>query len=264
MQLQGKWVWITGASSGLGEALSYEFAKNGANLILSSRKQADLERVKENCVSDVQVLIQVLNVANEQDQFGVITQKLIEQAGRIDILINNAGISQRGLVKDTKLDVDRKIMEINYFGAVALTKAVLPFMLQQGGGQFVVMSSLVGKFGSPLRSTYAASKHALHGFFDSLRAETVNENIKVTIICPGYIHTDVSKNAVTADGTAQGTTDAKTASGLSPKVFAKRAVRNIAREKQEFSVGRSETLGIYLKRFFPSVFAKIISKVNVT
>ncbi|MEM8523650.1 MAG: SDR family oxidoreductase [Bacteroidota bacterium] len=264
MQLQGKWVWITGASSGLGEALSYEFANNGANLIISSRKQADLERVKENCAPGVQVIIQVLDVAKEQEQFETITQQLVEQTERIDILINNAGISQRGFVKDTQLSVDRKIMEINYFGAVALTKAVLPIMLQQGSGQFVAMSSLVGKFGSPLRSTYSASKHALHGFFDSLRAETVNDNIKVTIICPGYIHTDVSKNAITGDGSVQGTTDAKTASGLSPEVFARKAVKGIAKGKREFIVGRSETLGIYLKRFFPGVFARIISRVNVT
>ncbi|MEL6718990.1 MAG: SDR family oxidoreductase [Bacteroidota bacterium] len=264
MQLQGKWVWITGASSGLGEALSYEFARNGANLIISSRKQVDLERVKANCSDKVSVIVQVLDVATQQDQFEIITQKLVQQTGRIDILINNAGISQRGLVKNTDLAVDRKIMEINYFGAIALTKAVLPVMLQQGSGQFVAMSSLVGKFGSPLRSTYAASKHALHGFFDSLRAETVNEQIKVTLICPGYIHTNISQNAVTADGTAQGTTDAKTANGLTPEAFAKKAVRGIAKGKREIIIGRSETLGIYLKRFFPGIFARIISRVNVT
>lgn len=264
MQLKGKWVWITGASSGLGEALSYEFAKKGANLILSSRKQADLERVKENCPTGVQVLIQVLDVAKEQDQFESITENLVQRTGSIDVLINNAGISQRGLVKDTELEVDRKIMEINYFGAIALTKAVLPFMLKQGSGQFVAMSSLVGKFGSPLRSTYSASKHALHGFFDSLRAETVDQNIKVTIICPGYIHTNISKNAVTADGSKQGTTDAKTASGLTPEAFAQKAVKGIAKGKREIIVGRSETLGIYLKRFFPGIFARIISRVNVT
>jgi len=264
MQIQGKWVWITGASSGLGEALSYEFAKNGANLIISSRKQADLERVKESCPSGVQVLVQVLDVANEQEKFETITQNLVQQTGRIDILINNAGISQRGLVQDTTLAVDRKIMEINYFGAIALTKVVLPIMLKQKGGQFVAMSSLVGKFGSPLRSTYAASKHALHGFFDSLRAETVNDNIKVTLICPGYIHTNISKNAVTHDGRPQGTTDTKTANGLSPEIFARKAVKAIAKGKREVIIGRSETLGIYLKRFFPSIFAKIISRVNVT
>lgn len=264
MQLQGKWVWITGASSGLGEALSYEFANKGANLILSSRKLADLERVKANCAVGVQVLIQVLDVAKEQDQFENITENLIQKTGSIDILINNAGISQRGLVKDTTLEVDRKIMEINYFGAIALTKTVLPFMLKQGGGQFVAMSSLVGKFGSPLRSTYSASKHALHGFFDSLRAETVDQNIKVTIICPGYIHTNISKNAVTADGSKQGTTDAKTAGGLTPKSFAKKAVKGITKGKREIIIGRSETLGIYLKRFFPGIFARIISRVNVT
>lgn len=263
MQLKGKWVWITGASSGLGEAMSYAFAEKGANLILSSRKQAELERVKANCNPGIKVEIQVLDVA-KQDDFQEVTEKLLSKTGSIDLLINNAGISQRGLVKNTTLEVDRRIMEINYFGAIALTKAVLPSMLAQGSGHIVAMSSLVGKFGSPLRSTYAASKHALHGFFDSLRAETVNDGIKVTIICPGYIHTDVSKNALTSDGQKQGTTDEKTAQGLAPAVFAQRAVRAIEKERQEIIIGRTEALGVYVKRFFPKLFSRIISRVAVT
>lgn len=243
--------------------MSYEFAKRGANLILSSRKLAELERVKANCNPAVKVEIQVLDVA-EQTSFKEVTTTLLAKTGSVDILINNAGVSQRGLVKNTSLEVDRRIMEINYFGAIALTKAVLPNMLERGSGQIVAMSSLVGKFGSPLRSTYAASKHALHGFFDSLRAETVQEGIKVTIVCPGYIHTDVSKNALTADGQKQGTTDAKTAQGLSPEQFAKKAVNAIVQEKREVIIGRTETLGIYLKRFFPGIFSRIISRVAVT
>ncbi|MEM9887848.1 MAG: SDR family oxidoreductase [Bacteroidota bacterium] len=263
MDLKGKWVWITGASSGLGEAMSYEFAKKGANLILSSRKLEELERVKANCNPAAKVEIQVLDVA-EQAQFETVTNDLLSKTGSIDILINNAGVSQRGLVKETQLAVDRRIMEINYFGAIALTKAVLPSMLKRRSGQIVVMSSLVGKFGSPLRSTYAASKHALHGFFDSLRAETAKEGITITILCPGYVHTNVSQNALTADGQSQGTTDEKTAQGLSPEQFAKKAVRSIEKEKREVIIGRTETLGIYLKRFFPGLFARIISRVAVT
>lgn len=263
MQLANKWIWITGASSGIGEALSYELARKGANLILSSRKQADLERVKANCSSEVKVIVQILDVT-EQANFQHITADLLEQTGGIYMLINNAGISQRGLVNETALSVDRRIMEINYFGAIALTKAILPSMLARGNGHFVAMSSLVGKFGSPKRSTYSASKHALHGFFDSLRAELVQTDIKVTIICPGYIRTSISKNALTSDGTQQGTMDTKTDQGLSPDELARRAVRALEQQKREVVIGGKERFGVYLKRFVPSVFAKVIAKVNVT
>lgn len=263
MQLANKWIWITGASSGIGEALSYELARKGANLILSSRKRADLERVKVNCSSDVKIIVQVLDVT-EQADFPALTARLLEQTGGIYMLINNAGISQRGLVNETALTVDRRIMEINYFGAIALTKAVLPSMLARGDGHFVAISSLVGKFGSPKRSTYSASKHALHGFFDSLRAELAQTNIKVTIICPGYIRTSISKNALTSDGTKQGTMDAKTDQGLSPDELAQRAVRAIEQQKREVIIGGKERFGVYLKRFVPGVFAKVIAKVAVT
>lgn len=263
MELKGKRVWITGGSSGLGEALAYAFADEGANLILSSRKIAELERVKANCNSKVDVHVEVLDMM-KHEQIPETAERLLAKFGTIDVLVNNAGISQRGLVKDTLLDVDKRIMDINYFGVVALTKALLPCMIDQKSGHIIAMSSLVGKFGSPLRSTYAASKHALHGFFDSLRAEVVNDNIKVTLICPGYIHTNISKNAVTADGSAQNTMDAKTAAGLSPEAFAQKALNAIKREKEEVVIGKTEAYGVLVKRLFPSLFSKILTRVNVT
>lgn len=260
---QGKWVWITGASSGLGEALAYEFAAQGANLVLSARNVQELERVQSNCAKDVQILIQPLDV-EQHDAIPTVATKVLQQVDHLDLLINNAGISQRALVKDTPLELDKKLMAINYFGTIALTKAVLPAMLTKKSGQIVVISSLVGKIGSPLRSTYAASKHALHGFFDSLRAEVSKDNINVTIICPGYIHTNVSKNALKADGTPQNTTDDKTAQGLSPEVFAKRALKAIRRHQQEVGIGKFEMLVLFIKRFFPSLVHTILSKVKVT
>jgi short-subunit dehydrogenase len=262
MQVNGKWVWITGASSGIGEALSYALADKGANLILSSRKQADLERVKANCSSNVKVVVQVLDVTQQAD-FQPITDRLIQQTGGIDILVNNAGVSQRGLASETDLEVDRRIMEINYFGAIALTKSVLPHMLERNSGHFVTMSSLVGKFGSPKRSTYAASKHALHGFFDSLRAELHQTNIKVTLVCPGYIRTNISKNALTSDGSPQGTMDQNQENGMSAETLAKKIIRAIEVNQREIVVGGKETMGVYLKRFVPGLFAKIVSGVNV-
>lgn len=262
MDFKDKWVWITGASAGLGEALAYAFADEGANLILSSRKQEELERVKSNCNTESQVIVQALDVTN-YEMFQPITKKLLAATGGIDILINNAGISQRGLVKDTSLDVDKRIMEINYFGAVGLTKAVLPSMLERKSGHIIAMSSVVGYVGTPMRSTYAASKHALHGFYDSLRAETVDDGIKVSLILPGYIKTNISINAVTADGTPQNKMDNNQANGLLPEVFAKRALRGIKRGKHEILIGRTEMMAIYLKRFFPKLLARIVSRINV-
>ncbi|MEM9990881.1 MAG: SDR family oxidoreductase [Bacteroidota bacterium] len=263
MDLKGKRVWITGGSSGLGEALAYAFAKKGANLILTSRKRKELDRVKANCSPDSQVHVEVLDMM-EHDKIPVVAARLLKELGTIDIVINNAGISQRGLAKDTALEVDKRIMSINYFGVVALTKALLPSMLANQSGHIVAVSSLVGKFGSPLRSTYAASKHALHGFFDSLRAEVVKDNIKVMLICPGYIHTNISKNAVTGDGSAQNTMDEKTAAGLSPQEFARQAVEAIQKGKQEVLIGKKETYGVLVKRLFPRLFAKILTRVKVT
>lgn len=263
MNFSNKWVWITGASTGLGEALAYAFAQEGANLILSSRNEAELKRVQANCNPASKVIVQVLDMA-QSTVFEEVTQKVIAQTGTIDILVNNAGISQRGLAKETPLAVDRKIMEINYFGAIGLTKAVLPYFLKQQSGHIVAVSSVVGKIGSPLRSTYAASKHALHGFYDSLRAESVKDGIQVTLILPGYVKTNISINALTGDGSPQNKMDNKQEKGLSPEAFARKALRGIARGKHEIYIGRKEILGIYIKRFFPRLLANIISKVKVT
>src|ERR1035437_8688220 len=197
---KNKIVWITGASSGIGEALAKAFAAEGAKLILSARRIDELQRVKaELNLSEENCLILPLDLANTSN-IDDLTQRVISKFQRIDILLNNGGVSQRSLTKETSLDIDRKIMEVNYFGTVALTKSVLPVMLKQKSGHIVVTSSISGKFGFYLRSAYSASKHALHGFFESLRMEIFNDNVKVLIVCPGKINTNISVNAITADG----------------------------------------------------------------
>ena len=192
------------------------------------------------------------------------TNAVISKFGKIDILINNGGISQRSLTKDTSLQVDRNIMEINYFGTIALTKVVLPHFLKQGHGMFVVTTSTVGKIGTPYRSGYSASKHALHGFFDSLRAEEHDNNIKVLLVCPGFIQTNISVNALTGSGEALGTMDKATAQGLTPKECARQIINGILTEKQEIVVGGiKERGGILIKRFFPNYFSVLIRKMKV-
>ena len=188
---------------------------------------------------------------------------VLERFGHVDVLINNAGVTQRSLAKDTILAVDRRIMEVDFFGAVALTKAVLPSMLALHSGRIVVISSVAGRVGTPLRSAYAASKHALHGFFDSLRAEVHAEGLGVTIICPGFIRTEISRHALKGDGSAYAIMDPALAAGMPVERCASRIVAAIRSGKDEVTIGGRETLGIALHRFFPGLFRRLIRRMKV-
>lgn len=263
--LSTKVIWITGASSGIGEALAIELAKKSVHLILSARRKEELERVKGNCVAASQPNIRILPLDLAQaNTLQLSTEAAVQFFGHIDILINNGGISQRSLVKETKLEVDREVMEIDYFGTVALTKYLLPHFLKRKSGHYVITSSVMGMIGTPYRSGYAAAKHALHGFFDSLRAEVWRENIFVTLICPGWIRTNVTLNALTGDGSKLNQMDKATDQGLSPQQCAKEIIRAIQKRKNEVYIGGTkEIFAVYLKRFFPSWYAKIVRKAKV-
>lgn len=264
MSFQNKVVWITGASSGIGRALAMELDKQGALLILSARKEKALNEVKNACKNSENIKVLPLDL-EAYDQFDKKVEEALKWFGRIDILVNNGGISQRALAKDTALDVDKRIMEINYMGTIALTKALLPHFIERKQGHYVVTTSIVGRIASPLRSTYAGSKHALHGFFDSFRAEVFHDNISVTLICPGYVTTEISMNALTGDGSAQQSMDKATENGINPERFAKLMAKAIAKKKQEAHIaGAKEKLGVFVKRFFPRVFAFMIRKLSVT
>jgi len=262
MYFKNKTIWITGASSGTGEALTYAFDKKEAKIIISARRESELIRVKKNCKNKENIFIIPLDL-ERHDELTNIAKGVIQKYKKIDILFNNGGISQRSLAVDTDFAVDKKLMQINYLGTIALTKAVLPSMIKNKNGHIVVMSSLTGKFGTPLRSAYSASKHALHGFFDSLRAEVYNDNIFVTIICAGFINTNIAKNALTEKGEAQKHNDPSTESGMLPEIFAEKVIKAIKNKKQEFTIGGKEKMGVYLKRFFPKLFSNIIKKQNV-
>ena len=262
MDFQNKVVWITGASSGIGEHLTYAFAEQGAKLIISSRNEKELQRVKNNCSNKDQIFIQPLDVTDYHIMPGL-AKKLQDQFGFINILINNAGISQRALVRETDFEIDKKIMEVNYLGTIAITKAVLPFMLKQQFGHIVVISSVLGKFGVPGRSAYCASKHALHGYFDTLRSELLTDNIKVTIICPGYVHTNVTINALKGDGSKNNQMAEATRNGMEPALFAQKALQAIAKEKNEVLIGGREIYGVYLKRAIPALLNRFTKNVKV-
>lgn len=259
-----KVVWVTGASSGIGEALTYELSKRGARLVLSARRKEALEKVKGNCASSAQSNIKILPLdLAAADTLKLSVEAAIQSFGRIDVLINNGGISQRGLAIETSLEVDRRIMEVNYFGAIALTKYLLPHLIQQKSGRIAVISSLTGKFGTPFRSGYAAAKHALHGFFDSLRAELWKDNIKVTLIAPGFIQTTISVSALTGDGTQLNKMDDAQSNGMPVAKAARQIANAIASGKNEVYIGGKETLGVHIKRFFPGFFSRMIRKVKV-
>lgn len=252
----GKTVWLTGASSGIGKALAQELSKAGAKLIITSRKKDELEKVKSALAFPDNCLV-LPGDLSDVDAVSELAEKVVSD-NKIDILFLNAGISQRSLAKNTDIDVDRKIMEINYFSSVALTKAVLPQMLERKSGQFAVISSVTGHIGAPFRSGYAASKHALHGFFESLWAENANDGIELSMISPGYIHTNISMNALTADGSPQNSMDENTGKGMEPAVVAVKILKGLSKQKKEIFIGGKEILGIYIKRYIPSLYYRII------
>jgi len=260
---QNKTIWITGASSGIGEALAIRLAQTGCHIIISARRVEELERVKLRCKNQQNIYVLPLDVT-DFDHVDDAKNKAISLTGKIDILINNAGVSQRSLVRETLFSVDKRMMEINYFGTVAITKAVLPHFLENGKGHYVTVSSVTGKYGTPFRSAYSASKHALHGFFDSLRAELEPSGIKVTLITPGFIKTPITFAALTGDGSPLNSSDVGNANGLDPDYFAEKMLQAVASEKREKAIGGpKEIFGIYMKRFFPGMFANMIQKINV-
>src|SRR5450432_242639 len=256
-EFRNKVVWITGASSGIGEALSYAFSYRGAKLVLSGRRIEELERVKHTCKYPEEVKIISLDLSDAPSLENK-TADAIQCFGHIDILVHNGGISQRSLVIETPMEVHRKVMEVDYFSYVAISKAISPHFISRKAGHFVVMSSVMGKIGTPMRSAYAAAKHALHGFFDCLRAELSSQNIKVTVLTPGYIRTNVAYNAITKDGTSHARQSENIAKGLSPGKAAVQILKAISRGSYETYIGKfsAEKISLWIMRFAPGMLIK--------
>lgn len=259
-------VWITGASNGIGRSMAIHYSQKGHPLILTSRNLKKLEEVSRLCVKNgaPKADFYALDMESHQE-INSVSHKILAKGDIPKIVIHSAGLSQRSLIIDTNMEVYRRIMEVDYFGVIDLSKTILPKMIQSGGGKIVVISSLVGKFSTPLRSGYSAAKHALHGFFDALRTEHKKHNIKVCIICPGFIKTDVSVNALTGTGEKQNRMDDAQAKGMEPALFAKKAIRAIELNKAEVYIGGKETFGVHINRFFPNFFRRVIigkAKIN--
>ena len=224
-------VWITGASSGIGEETAKQLNAAGAKVILSARNFEALQDVQKNLKYPDQSVIICVDLENTAN-LPSLAKQIIDKYGRIDILINNGGLSQRGEAAETPIEVDRRIMEINYFGNIAMTKAVLPYMRAQKSGHIVVTSSIAGKFGFFLRSAYSASKHALQGFYESLLLEEEKNNIHVTLVYPGKINTDISKSALTSEGKAHGVMDHNQETGMPVDECVRRMLKAVKKNRK--------------------------------
>lgn len=248
-------VWITGASAGIGEALALQYAKDRARLVLSARREDELRRVAQRCIdaglAKDDVLVLPLDVTDWAALPGKV-QAVLDAFGQIDLLVNNAGVSQRSLCKDTDMAVYQKLMDVDVMGQIALTKAVLPHMLERGAGHLAVTSSVAGKVGVPMRTGYCAAKHAVMGFFDALRAEVEGQGISVSTITPGFIRTDISRNALAGDGSAYGREDEDIAGGMNVDECAEVVFRGLKSKKREIPVGKGkEMAALWLKRIAP-------------
>lgn len=247
-------VWITGASSGLGEALARECARRGALLVLSGRRRAELERVAASCAGAADTpMILPLDVTRPQE-FAPAAVRVQGTWRRIDVLINNAGVSQRALVTETLPAVERAILEVNFFGAAGLSRAVLPVMQAQKSGAIVAISSVMGHVGTPKRAAYAAAKHAVQGWFDSLREEVRGDGIRVLVASPGYVLTHISENALRGDGSSAGPRAAPEARGIPPERAATAIVAALVAERDEVVIGGRETWAIWLHRISPALY----------
>lgn len=254
-----KVIWITGASSGIGESIAKWLLQNtSAYVVLSARNEMKLKEISKN--ADTQrVLVLPFDLSSDFDA-NTLTNTVLEKFGRIDILINNGGVSQRAMALDTSEEVERKLFEINYFSYVKLSKSVLPYMLQNHFGHIVVVSSIAGKFGFYLRSTYSATKHALHGYFESLRLEYEKQGIYVSMVCPGKVKTNVSINAIGKDGKAHQKMDESHQNAMSAESAAIKILKGISQQKGEIYVGGKELLMVYFKRYCPALFNRLIRK----
>jgi short-subunit dehydrogenase len=255
--IAGKVAWLTGATSGIGEALAYALAADGASVVLSARRAEELDRVQAACDRPGEHLSLPLDLLR-LDTFQPAVRTVLDRLGHVDILIHSAGISQRGTAIETQMHVTQHLMSLNFVAPVALTRLVLPSMIERRSGHVVAISSLLGKFGAPKRAAYSASKHAVIGFFDSLRAEVYEYGIAVTMICPGYVNTNASRNALRSDGTPYGKMDEEIRNGIPSDVCARQILRAIKARKREVYIGGKERWAVYLNRYFPGLFSRLV------
>ena len=261
--LNNKVVWITGASSGLGASLAKICAQQGAQVVLTARRIQELENIRLSLENPEQHLSVIADITDETQVERAYAQ-VLEQKGRIDWLINNAGLSLRALIHETSMDTERAIMEVDYFSQVFLTKTVLPTFLKQKSGRIAFISSVAGLLGTQYRAPYSAAKGAIHMWANSLRAEVADQGVDVSVIFPGFVRTNVSLNALNGEGKPRAIQDEAIEKGLDPDEFATRVVSALL-QGEEFIVvgGFKEKLGVLVSRISPKTLYKMIRKTKV-
>ncbi len=262
MDYRGKTVWITGASSGIGAELAKQFAMEGARVIISSHDAGELEGVHNELAEASADIHSVLFNLGIPDEVQAAAERVLEKFGRVDVLMNNGGISTRSEALETPVEIDRRVMEIDYFSGVILTKALLPSMIENGYGHIGVTSSISGKFGFPLRSAYAAAKHALFGFYKSVWAENHRKGIHVTIFSPGRVQTNISVHALKKDGKEHGKMDPGQARGITPELCARRMIRAMKRNRKDVLIGGSELVMVWVHKYFKPLYYRLVSRIS--
>ena len=261
MHFKDKVVWITGASSGIGKELAIQLFNLGATLILTARSEEKLMALQK-IVSVEKVHVLPFDLF-DIDGIAQLTERVIAIEGRVDCVIQCAGISQRSIATATNFAVYTKLMTINYFAPVAITQAILPHFKKNNSGNLVVISSIAGLIGFPLRSGYAASKHAVKGYFETLQTELYGTSISVSIVYPGRIDTAISKNAITGDGSNAGVEDANNKVGMSVSKCVSQLIKGLKANKRAIYIGAPERLLLWIWWFFPSLYIKISHKTGL-
>ncbi|AXJ01333.1 Short-chain dehydrogenase [Cyclonatronum proteinivorum] len=257
-------VWITGASSGIGEAMAYDFSRMGARIILSARRTDELERVKRNCEGPEENIRIIPLDLSETDSLTGKASEAIACWGEVDVLLNNGGMSQRALAAEAEMPVIRRIMEVNFFGTIALTQAILPHFIARKSGYVIVISSVMGKIGTKYRSTYAASKHALQGWYDCLRQEMYEHDVDVSLVCPGFVKTSITLNSLTADGKTYARMGDGQSKAMSAETFSRKLIPKLEKRKAEIFIGGPEIATVWLKRLSPALLNAVLKRAKVT
>ncbi|WP_298635073.1 SDR family oxidoreductase [uncultured Umboniibacter sp.] len=261
MDLRSKVIWITGASSGIGRELAIQLSLRGAKLILTARREEQLEETRQLCVNSEQHQLLSCDL-NDYHQAAEWAERAIALHGHIDILVNNAGVSQRGGVVDTPIEVDEALIRLDYLSLVALSKAVMPHFIQRESGYYVNISSVAGKLGAPMRTSYSGAKHAVVGFSDSLRFELFPYNIKVTVICPGYVQTPIAASALNEKNEAAKMHDPDIENGMPVSTAVRKIIRAMETQKNEVLVASGMPwLGYHLRRLLPNSFPTLMTKM---
>lgn len=257
-----KTVWITGASSGIGKELAIQLSAKNAQLILSGRNEQSLEEVKALCSQANNIKLLILDLENN-DVLDAKAQEAIACFGKVDVLINNAGVSQRSKAKETNEGVFNKIMAINFYGTLKLSQAILPHFIARNEGHFVTLSSVAGFAGLPYRTAYCASKHAIEGYFASLRTELWKTHINILIVRPGAVNTNIAKNSLTEKGEKFNSSDKVIDNGQSPAKVAKTIIKGVETKKRVLFIGAfKEQIFYYINRFYPRLGFHLVKNLK--